>query len=440
MTTAAKPCLCGSNVQDSNGVMHCKVCNVDYHPECVGLKFLVTALDLVPQGSEIFKTPDWTCPSCIYTAQLLTPGNALLNAIAEKVAQMIGSTPNPVQATSYPIESSPTMATTKQPVLEPIDVADATIIPAEPAWTAVVGQDTVQEAPQPKQQIHPNLDSHNDVKNQENEWTEATGRRRKPAPPPPPALLPTPTTVAKTLPAVYRIVVHSNEVDTTLKTASGLLADIPVRASKGEGRITFLFDKEEDHTKASRLLRGGLDSAKVQTYSGVKVTIFNVPVPEEFDDSQATEYVTEGLTRKNTHLFRNGDFKVVYQKRHVRKPELMNIRLRVSPELRDSMLHMGKVNFDLTRCRVENHAFFKQCHYCQKPGHSEEACPSKLKEDPRTCMYCAKDHATSSCTTMKQIETHQCSNCKATTHHAGYQGCPALLKHMEEVSKNRSRT
>ena len=168
--------------------------------------------------------------------------------------------------------------------------------------------------------------------------------------------------------------------------------------------------------------------------------MFNVPVPEELNDSQASDYVTEGLTRKNAHLFRNGDFKVVYLKRHVRKPELMNVRLRVSPELRDSMLHTGRVNFDLTRCRVESHAFFKQCHHCQKPGHGEETCPSKLREDPPTCMYCAKDHATGSCPTKDQRDSHLCSNCNASSHHSGYQGCPSLLKHMEEISKNRSRT
>ena len=117
----------------------------------------------------------------------------------------------------------------------------------------------------------------------------------------------------------------------------------------------------------------------------------------------------------------------------------MNIRLRVSPDLRQSLLQRGSLNFDLTRCRVEPYSYFKQCHHCQRPGHSHDCCPSS--NGPATCMYCAKAHSTVSCPTKDQRNTHKCSNCKSTSHHAGYQGCPVLQKHkMEEVAKNQLRS
>ena len=67
MTSAAKPCLCGKNVRESNvnGLMHCSVCSTDFHAECVGLKFLTTALNILSTKDNFFDTPEWTCPTCI---------------------------------------------------------------------------------------------------------------------------------------------------------------------------------------------------------------------------------------------------------------------------------------------------------------------------------------------------------------------------------------
>ena len=423
-------CICGKKIAKKSIKIQCGSCHRAYHADCVSLTGL--------QQSTLNLLTRWHCPPCVVFSKGLTISSfpsALISELVALVAAQIKSTgllstvasaPSP---TAKPNESNDNPGPSYSEVLAPSGNS-----PSSSSSAVTQSNDTAEQQTAAHTEEHCTPDVSGD---NETGWQEARSRRKPRTGPP---LLPTPPDLAPNPPApeVHKIVIFGEDTKATLAEVKGLLRDIPARAYEGAGRLTLLFDKKEHKEAAAGLIRVAMDSSKVQTHGGVKVTIFNVPVPEELVNEQAIEYVTEGLARKNGEVLASSDFKVVYAKRHVRRPELMNIRIRTSPEVRESLLKTGKVNFDLTRCRVEPYAYFRQCHHCQRPGHNTEDCPSR--NDPPKCMYCAKDHQTASCPTKDDRGTHTCSNCDAKTHHAGYQGCPTLQNHMDEVSKNFLRT
>ena len=427
-------CICGKKIAKKTKIK-CSSCNRAFHADCVSLTGL--------QQSTLNILTGWQCPPCIMfkhgiTISSLAPSliSELVQLVKAEVLNGAVSSFSPAAASSSIVHPPPS----DQPLPGPSKGRPAShASETDPVPGPNLIQNSLAE-PTDEDQGHPaGPATYADSVTAGEGWQTQTGRRQKKTHP----LLPTPLSTSENSPAasvtppkppIHRMVVFAEDTDATLSAVRTTLQDIPVRAFKSEGKLTLLFDNEKYKADAAILLRSVLGESKVQAFSGVKVTVFNVPVPEDVEESQIVKYVTDGLMRKNPDTLKSADFKVVYTKRHVRKPELMNIRLRVSEELRDALLRTGRVNFDLTRCRVESFAYFKQCHHCQAPGHDHKSCPSK--ESPAVCMYCSKDHATESCTTKDHRETHVCSNCKATDHHAGYQGCPALQKHMMEISKN----
>ena len=434
-------CMCGKKIAKNSIKIQCSSCHRAYHADCVSLTGLKqSTLNLLTR---------WHCPPCVVFSKGLTISSfpsALIAELVALVAAQIQSTGllSTATATGSSPASAPNIAH-----LPPSDQAlpgpshgppssHGSEINSVPERTNLE-LTTLPALTDAVQEVSPAPATYADTVSSGEGWQIQTARRQKKPHP----LLPTPPTTSENAPIasgtppkppIYRMIVFAEDTETTLSAVRTTLQDIPVRAFKGEGKLTLLFENEKYKTDAATLLRSVLGESKVQAFSGVKVTVFNVPVPEDIEDSHIVKYVTDGLMRKNPDTLKSADFKVVYTKRHVRKPELMNIRLRVSEELRDTLLRTGRVNFDLTRCRIESFSYFKQCHHCQSPGHDHKSCPSK--EGPPVCMYCSKDHATESCPTKDQRETHVCSNCKASDHHAGYQGCPALQKHMADISKN----
>ena len=407
-SAATTGCICGKKLTKTSKKIKCKNCNRVCHADCVALNGLSpTSLSALTM---------WVCPPCLvfqsgyFTIDSLPPALVadLVTVISAQIqsAGILSQNSNTVDTNTVETNTDPTMS-----------YSEALISPTTPIPT---GENNIES---PRGEVH--------AGDAENQWQEV--RARKPANPHPP------TVTNPDSPEVQRIVVSCENTKTTISEIRQVLRDIPARAIERERRIVLLFEKKEHKDAAAGLLRVSLNNSKVHTKSGVKVTVFNVPVPEDLENEQAVEYLTEGLARKNGDLLKSSDFEIVFTKRHVRRPGLMNIRLRVSPDLRESLVKRGNVNFDLTRCRVEPHAFFRQCYHCQRPGHSQDCCPSS--QDPATCMYCGKAHRSDSCPTKDQQNTHKCSNCKSTSHHAGYQGCPVLQKHkMEEVAKNQLRS
>ena len=406
--TATKGCICGKKVTKTAKKVKCKNCNRVCHADCVALTGLSQA--------SLSTLTMWVCPPCLvfhsgYSIDSLPPELMadLVTVISAQIQSAGITTPNPTTVDTKTVE------TNTESIMSYSEALISPNVPATPTPTVEQNNESPRCGENPVVA--------------ENQWQEV--KARKPAHPRPTSPNPDP-------PVVHRIVVSCDDTKTTISEVRQVLRDIPARAFERDRRIVLLFEKREHKDSAAGLLRVSLNNSKVHTKSGVKVTVFNVPVPEDLENDQAHEYLTDGLIRKNEGLLKSSEFEVVFAKRHVRRPGLMNIRLRVSPDLRESLLQRGSLNFDLTRCRVEPYAYFKQCHHCQLPGHSHDCCPSA--NGPATCMYCAKAHSTASCPTKDQRNTHSCSNCKSTAHHAGYQGCPSLQKHkMEEVAKNQLR-
>ena len=430
--TATTGCICGKKVTKTAKKVKCKNCCRVCHADCVALTGLSpTSLSTLTM---------WVCPLCLvfhsgYSIDSLPPALIadLVTVITAEV-QSAGIMPSNGPSESAPTTIVPAETTSPEPAnttVPSLSFSDALVKPIPP--------------PTPSANVGRNLKAQTGDESLvddaetvccENQWHEV--RPRKSSNPRSTQSTPSPPVSKPPEPEVHRMTIFCEDTKSTMTEVRAILRDIPARAFEKEGKLTLLFDKQEYKDAAAGLLRVALDSAKIQTHSGVKVTVFNLPVPEDLDNQQALEYVMDGLKRKNEDLLKSSKFKIVYAKRHVRKPELMNIRLLVTPEERESLIKRGRLNFDLTRCRVEPHAHYKQCFHCQRPGHSQDCCP--CMNDPATCMYCAKAHKTTACPTKEERNTHKCSNCNSSTHHAGYQGCPTLLKHkMEEAAKSQLR-
>ena len=59
-----------------------------------------------------------------------------------------------------------------------------------------------------------------------------------------------------------------------------------------------------------------------------------------------------------------------------------------------------------------------QCHNCRKFDHVSKFCKST-----RACLYCGKDHEDDSCSVMRSLSRHKCSNCSGN-HRADSEHCP----------------
>ena len=454
------------NTKELTRMLVCCGCNQCFHPKCVGLEALS---DHTRTSVALFQALDekWSCHECLISIMELAraPGDKSVPPTTEPpTTEPPQATVNPLTASENPGNRKPTgekdytlsvsdelgpvesrtqghpcqncsCGKTTQPSTELIRQIVA-IVKAEllnekvkPLEVIQIATDQAKTTDQDKAQtnsenmdpvIEPTLAEivTEATKDSSEGWT----RVEKRVPP------------KKPLP---KIILRSDDTVKTAEKIKEVLVDTPVyRSSVRAGRVTLEFKTPDIHEDAHNLLKKNMDSTtKIQTAEMGKVSILNVPIEQGISDKEAREDIYEGLKRKN-EILRDTEFSVIYFKRHRRNQELATIGLRVTAEIRDLLLEKGAVNYDLGRYRVEKRVYYRQCFHCQAPGHIASEC----QENKPCCMFCSGDHKTTDCLTKDDRNTHRCANCKQGTHHAGYQGCPALLKYVEDQSKNYHRT
>ena len=86
--------------------------------------------------------------------------------------------------------------------------------------------------------------------------------------------------------------------------------------------------------------------------------------------------------------------------------------LKVSPEIRNTIIGKGSVFLDMESLEVKDHFHAVQCFSCQEYGHKkgDDACKHKGTENV-TCLYCGENHQSRSCTVKKDSSKFKCSNC-----------------------------
>ena len=117
------------------------------------------------------------------------------------------------------------------------------------------------------------------------------------------------------------------------------------------------------------------------------------------------------------------------------------IGIKVSPDIRHSLLSDQWIYIGNTRCRVVDRFDIKQCFKCQKIGHISTNCT----ENDFVCMYCSASHQTRSCPYKNSTDTHRCINCShstnaqhrdlCNTHHSGAGNCPIIIQEKCELKK-----
>ena len=115
--------------------------------------------------------------------------------------------------------------------------------------------------------------------------------------------------------------------------------------------------------------------------------------------------------------------------------------IRVDPRIREEIIkNQRHVYINTSSYYVKDHIHVTQCFTCQNYGHKRGSpyCPLKDKNKD-TCLYCAEDHKSSSCTVKRDFTKHKCANCANTTkycnaanHTSTSRQCP-----IQEIEINR---
>lgn len=132
--------------------------------------------------------------------------------------------------------------------------------------------------------------------------------------------------------------------------------------------------------------------------------------------------------------------KIRFQPRN-RKENLRSYVVEVTPDVRTSLLDLGRVNVGQLKVHVEDRSSFLQCYKCFGFGHTTKHC----KSDHDVCGHCSEHHKVSECTVKSETSTLKCINCKKsnvrdnvdnpTSHGATSKLCPHVKKMCKRASE-----
>ena len=253
----------------------------------------------------------------------------------------------------------------------------------------------------------------------------------------------------KTLPPQPRLTIHCVDVQKTRTAIDKALENIPISQARNfSSSIRVWFPNEECQRLATENLKsaGVLEqTARVSAEVMSKVELRFVPVdalPRDATTEECRNFCLEKLLAKNEALKTSKDLSVVYFKRMHADPDLATVVLKLPVQLKDKLLSDGRVFFQMSSVRVSHRVHIKRCPHCQALGHYPDKCPRK--SHPATCMYCAEEHSTDSCSVIEDTDKHRCKNCINNSgipsyvhaHHAGSPKCPSYKEQYDRISKN----
>jgi hypothetical protein len=258
-----------------------------------------------------------------------------------------------------------------------------------------------------------------------------------------------------------------NEVSQTLEDVA--VAFLQVK--EDSGKIIVGFANTNDKALGEKLINSTSQLAnKSYTMKSSekmlpKLTISNVPsdivshipIPEANaspDDvgnyrKRVRECLAESIKRKNHALkpliAEKHTLEVVYFD-HIRNGNYMTVAIKVSPAIRMSLINaQGGRLFIGNGCHPFHDRYhFKVCYHCQSIGHKSFDCPKK--DDPPTCLYCAKDHTSKDCPNKEDRTKRNCSKCAQSTtekfaknshsHNSASPICPITQREMKRLENN----
>ena len=226
---------------------------------------------------------------------------------------------------------------------------------------------------------------------------------------------------------------------------NGKLKNIPVQKSlvnkSGQGCI--FFPTKDDQEQAQSVLQSDYTvslSTKKKRMLLPKLKVFRIDPSYKRDDKEVLKLA---LIEKNSNIaayVKDGhtfEVIVIDELRHYAV-------LKMSPEIRSSIIVKGSVYLDMQSLEVKDHFHTVQCFSCQEYGHKtgDDLCKHK-GSDNCTCLYCGDNHQSKSCPVKKDSSKLKCSNClnsKNAEHRENAHGhtttsssCPFSIQQMKSL-------
>ena len=166
-----------------------------------------------------------------------------------------------------------------------------------------------------------------------------------------------------------------------------------------------------------------------------KLTLCNVHTEEESQDLVNT--IVSRNEYLNTITDINNKIEIIFFKPAA--GGTLHYVLKCDPEVRELIRKHNdriKLNWGIYKVYDRYHAII--CYHCQRYGHTEEKCTSKINKDESYCRKCAGRHNSKECNSTEK----KCINCvrfnKQNVDHSANEQCCEMLK--AEIDKLRNMT
>ena len=234
----------------------------------------------------------------------------------------------------------------------------------------------------------------------------------------------------------------SDEVSKSLNQVKQSLQNsgIPVTScqSRKAGGLVVKFPSKEALEKATSTVASSLGDDPVLRVSEPKKALPKMTIPN-IPKAMSDEDILDSILRKNANIKRLVDrghaFSVLLT---LKREDTKTAVVKLAPEIRSEIVSSGsRVFVGLTRCRVYDRVWVRQCYHCQGFSHIAENC-SKKEQDP-VCVYCAGSHRSKDCTNKSNPKCINCKTAKnqgAHNHFASSVDCPIMILQRQRVIDN----
>ena len=214
------------------------------------------------------------------------------------------------------------------------------------------------------------------------------------------------------------------------------------------GKTVIICKTDEQRDDLKSKIESKIPSLPMKSVGNLNRTIVVAGFNKHHDENiilnsllEHNSYISDFIELKSPGVYQSkidNHISVVAVKPLKRDPDLSQVILRVSSELRDLILKNGdKLRVGMRRCQVYNRFFVKRCYGCQHYGHFHAQCPTP---NIVCCSTCAGDHETKDCSASQSEK--KCVNCmregktERIDHCASSMHCPVFTKATDKLKNS----